>query len=571
MQNISRDVARDGEYEQSVAGSNVRREERQLDGVGTYRVYTTEDGEWYPSVSAINDHRPNPEMRHALRNWRQKYNGIGNREHHSDIRKVTSRFGTLAHPHALSPFTERDLWTEEEATAKRELQEHGHFRGVDAWTWARRRFAFIQQGLVRALSDEEIVDVLGVERYVLNRDLGYGGQYDLLYTRSTEEGEETVLCDLKTGSEIRHNDRLQVAAYAEAIDHEVDVLKIVRAYCRGSNETLEVQTDDEFEKSRDAYLEEFAGYADQLNDRVRSGNRERASDTDSSKGSATDSGSATTLDNSTSPATEDDEDAKEEEDPIAEAVDLYAGSPGGMGRSFRESVNDGNIPQLIAREVDVSAENREQVLERLDELLPDDNSNSYEDVNREDSEDDDRPVDHIQSVPEAEERSDTREESSVDGGEIERVDLPPLLATLVDLAVSSDDSVPDSRPALIEEALEEFLSSTVGAELDSSWFETGDEARLTVDCDPVLNRVLELYVATDDQFDDVDDMVTDVVTQQVGTSETNTTIEIRNSNRYRLVVDALVANDDYPCESADGVVRAALRSHLGLQANTARQ
>ncbi len=573
---------KDSSSGQSVAGVQVTRETVEIDGIGECRVYKSEDEKRYPSVSAVTDCRPNPDKEYGLRNWRRKHDGTGKTEHYSDILKVKSHFGTLAHYHVLSPLTDRELWGDAEETAKRELQEHGEFRGVDAWTWEVRRFEFVQQGFYRALTEDDVTSVLGVERYVLDEDHGYGGQYDLLYTRSTPDGEETVLCDLKTGSGIYYENELQAVAYANAVATPVDSLKIVRAHPDGTDGELEVRTDSDFSSSWEACFEEFT-----TNVRRFYRRREQATSnaTHSDEGSTTETTSkphASTKENqdeeqsgvtAVDQATrieEAAEDSTGSEDQLAEAVEMYTGSPVGMGRELRVAVDNGEIPRVIEKEVDgVSDEEHSQVLERLDELLPTFESESSSNESESTSStaaggsvsalelsvsDDADAVSNSADTPIV----------SFSDQDLVSVEVSSTVATLLNLTAAADNQFADSREAVVENALDLFLAPTVGAELDPSQFRITDEIDVAVDSDPVLSQVLDLHVEMEERFEDADDVVVRAVLEYLDTSESKTVLELENYDRYQMVIEMLTANDACPCETIDEVVQAALESHLGV-------
>ena len=551
---------------QDVGGTRLTREKRVVGGTADSRVYVTETGNWYPSVSTILDSRTNPEKEHALRNWRQKHDGTGGTEHYSAILNVKSNFGTLAHYAVLSPFTERDLWTEDEQRAKQALQDHGDFRGKDAWNWARQRFQLVQDGFYRALNEDKITGIVGVERYVLNRESGYAGQYDLIYTRKGPSGEETVLCDLKTGSGIYDQHEMQLAAYANAAPIEIDHLKIVRSHPDGAEIELEVRTDDEFDVAWPRRFQQFQTSAVALQRRIT--NQRRHSE---EKGPTTSQSSSVRNETAEDPDDSDvnmtiEKDSKSEagdvQDRIAGVVDQYVGSPIGMGQQFRSVVDKGEIPDLIETELGgIPSADRDHVLERLDDLLPAPKGSDTKPQSDEApvSSSDESEVALSKGALETTTRglSGENDESSSD-----LVELPPALLALVDAAVSHEEYA-DSRTDLVEAALTTTLATTIGSEIDPSRFKTTAQTDLSIDVDPVYKQLFALP-AENENPQDGKQSVENALREELGIRADKQRIRVENFDRYRFVIDTLVDDKACPCESPGEVLQAALESYLNV-------
>lgn len=556
--------------EQSVGKRTVTPEERMLPGVGSRRVYVTDDGDWYPSVTEITDARPNPQKQAALKGFRRKYDGTGGTEHHTDVRAVKLHFGTLASYHALQPLTDRDLWGETETTAERFLRNHGQFRGVDAWEWTRRRLPFVQRSFYRALNRDSITDVLGVERYALDADVGYAGQYDLCYVRQGEHGAETVLCELTTGKNVYPSHELHIAAYANAIDVDVDEVRIVRARPTDGegNGDLEVRTEAGFDAPRDHRLEEFVGYTRQFHERVsRAEATPGEQDTDVTEDSDREARvSNAAAEKGSSEATDTDED--EDEDPIAQFVEDHTGAPVPMGRSLRAAVDDGTVPPMARRDLGAEFDD-ETLLKRLDELLPEfelaDDGDSGSAVSASSDSDTSRPA--AARRADGDEASigrstDTVGGSAVSESETPTAEIPPAVAALLDQAVASDDGFADDRATVVDNALESFLTSTVGTELNPAEFTVTDTRAVSIDANPVLERLLELTSATDERFEGTDDVARAALSAFLGLDARETAVRLEGVDRYRLIVDALLEGDNCPCETIDEVVAAALETYL---------
>lgn len=343
-------------------GSNlgVTRETKSIDGLDECRIYTSQEGDRFPSVTTVIDKfRHDPQKERALKYWRRKYDGQGGREHHSDILKVKSHFGTLAHYYTLSSFTQDDLWGEAEENAKQALQDHGEYEGVDAWEWAQNRFGYVKNNFHKELEAEDIVDVIGVENFVVDCEVGYAGQYDLLYTRDGPSGKETVLCDLKTGSGIRTDDELQTVAYAHSIARDIDKIKIVRADANSSGGEFEVRTSDEFCSSCDDLFSEFEGYVRSFHRRMKSMGDNPYSDKNDKQNI-----------NFTADENGEDENHKSLSEEVTEIVDTYTGAPYGMSNLIQDEIEMGRVPKIVLDETNRAiCKNDDKVIEIIEEYI----------------------------------------------------------------------------------------------------------------------------------------------------------------------------------------------------------
>lgn len=199
-----------------------------VDDVG--RVYLDPDGRYYLSVTTILNAKENSP---ALERWKDKNDGKDGRPHWLDIRTYKQHRGTLVHYHCLNELVKGDMWSPDEASSETWLKTN-----PDAWSphlpawdryrddlfWARERaWPMVRRSL--GIEDENVIDV---ECFVRNRDIGYAGQFDLLYR--DPETNETVLADIKTSSGVWDKHRLQLTAYSQAVDIEIDRMEVIRIH-----------------------------------------------------------------------------------------------------------------------------------------------------------------------------------------------------------------------------------------------------------------------------------------------------------------------------------------------------
>ena len=196
------------------------------------RVYVADDGAVYPSVSTVVGARDAD--RTGLDRWKATHDGSEGSADHEELLAFKSAVGTLAHHAVLAPHAGRALWGPEEDAAEAALADLGAFDypdgagGVetrDAVAAGEAAVAWCRKHADAALSD--LVRPASVERFLVDDDLGYAGQVDLVY-ESSLPGVDRAVCDLKTSKRVYHKHRLQAEAYAAALDDPVDLLKVAR-------------------------------------------------------------------------------------------------------------------------------------------------------------------------------------------------------------------------------------------------------------------------------------------------------------------------------------------------------
>lgn len=200
-----------------------------IDGVG--RLYEVGENR-LPSVSTVLNMRETPE---ALKRWKER------QSNYEAVMSYAQNRGTLVHaecqedviPH--NPETGKPikkLWGEDEAESETELKENGEWeRFTGELEWVEDSWELIKQILnlpptPEHQQDESYNTVLDVETYVANTNIGYAGQFDLLY--HDIETNETVLGDLKTSKNVYEKHQLQLAAYRMAVPISIDRMEVIR-------------------------------------------------------------------------------------------------------------------------------------------------------------------------------------------------------------------------------------------------------------------------------------------------------------------------------------------------------
>lgn len=218
-----------------------------VDGVG--RIYTDHDDLWLPSVTTVLSMRPTPD---ALKKWKK------NTENHEEITRYKANRGTLIHYECQNEFVDGDMWGMEEERSENEIREEPEKweRFKEEREWARNTWGLIKK--VSSISKENVIDT---ETFVTNTDIGYGGQFDLLYHDPVED--ETVLADLKTSKAVYHPKfPLQLTSYKKAVDVTVDRMEVIRL--NPDNKDWEISSSHDWPESEETLWSQFVDLRRQL-------------------------------------------------------------------------------------------------------------------------------------------------------------------------------------------------------------------------------------------------------------------------------------------------------------------
>jgi len=238
-----------------------------------YRVYAdTDSDDCYFSVTTIKEFREDPDKESAIDGWKDTYDGTDGREHWQDILDFKSWRGTLAHYAVLNNLADHELRGDEEDDALDAIKDAGEFRGEDTYNRVFKDVNYVVTEFAEIADYRGITpeSALSVEQYVVDDEYGYAGQYDLLY-RAPDDA--TVLADLKTSTlkerptvdTYAYNTRfpefgLQLAAYANAINREVDRCEVI--WIDPSRKTSTVLAEQNWPETRATYFREFADLAE---------------------------------------------------------------------------------------------------------------------------------------------------------------------------------------------------------------------------------------------------------------------------------------------------------------------
>lgn len=236
-----------------------------VDDVG--RLYEVgSDRDLHPSVSTILDVRETPEK---LKQWKQR------QSNYEEVMNYAQNRGTLVHAHCQEDIIPLDpdsgepikaIWGEDEELSEQALKENDEWeRFQDELEWFDRAWDRIKRvlGLPPTPDDrgsDEYNTVLDVETYVAQTEIGFAGQFDLLY--EDDETNETVLADLKTSKNVYEKNQLQLSAYKMAVPMSIDRMEIIRM--NAEQRDWYISSSHDWERSIDDLQDEFIELRKQL-------------------------------------------------------------------------------------------------------------------------------------------------------------------------------------------------------------------------------------------------------------------------------------------------------------------
>lgn len=228
------------------------------------RVYMDQDGDLYlPSVSTVLDEMPEPD---GIKFWKKKNDGQGDTKHWREILMYKGNRGTLIHYNLLNEFAPEDMYSTDEENSAEELKVEGDWqRYREDCTYAEEAWERIKQE--RGITSD---DVLTVECFVKNENIGYAGQFDLLYV---DDDSNVVLADIKTSNAQYapyEKHKMQLVAYSKAIELDVDILEVLVIH--PDSESWKISHHTDWPESVDELWDEFcelrAGMGD-VEDRMK--------------------------------------------------------------------------------------------------------------------------------------------------------------------------------------------------------------------------------------------------------------------------------------------------------------
>lgn len=210
------------------------------------RVYTDMEDLFLPSVTTVINQKPEPP---GLKYWKQKHDGENGNKDWRDILQYKGNRGTMIHYELLNEFSEEDIAGANEENSTEELKLEGNWgRYEDDLTFAEEAWVEIKEE--RSITRDNVLDV---ECFVTNTDLGYAGQFDLLYV---DNESNICLTDLKTSKAVYDKHKMQLVAYEHALNIDIDILEVIRIH--PDSESWEISQDRYWDESRQDLWNEFA-------------------------------------------------------------------------------------------------------------------------------------------------------------------------------------------------------------------------------------------------------------------------------------------------------------------------
>ena len=252
------------------------------------RLYNN-NGDKLPSVTSVLKTRNQDKSN--LYDWQDRNDGENGNANHEHLFWYSRHIGTLGHWYALKELDSSLTWSDDEQQSVDELNQltadevendsprevlYSILRGdknkgggcVSSWgefyeqyppykkgnyyrdelvAQAKRDIEFFKDAQLRLWNKLDITEdnVIAVEQFLFEDEVGYAGQVDLVY----DDDGTTVVADLKSSSGCYNKHQLQGAAYAKAIERSdlnvdtVDRLEVHRTHPRSGEMAVHTHKD----------------------------------------------------------------------------------------------------------------------------------------------------------------------------------------------------------------------------------------------------------------------------------------------------------------------------------------
>ncbi len=140
------------------------------------------------------------------------------------------------------------------------------------------------------------------------------------------------------------------------------------------------------------------------------------------------------------------------------------------------------------------------------------------------------------------------------------VDIDPVLIGLIQEAVESTESTPESQSDMLKAALRPFLKEVATGKVEPETFASNSTCEIEFSADSTFKILLKRTSERDSAVDSSDELVKRALFTYVDIDPADNTLNIPDYEELRLPIEAVLEDDRYPCETPGDVIEAALRN-----------
>lgn len=145
------------------------------------------------------------------------------------------------------------------------------------------------------------------------------------------------------------------------------------------------------------------------------------------------------------------------------------------------------------------------------------------------------------------------------------VEIDRSVAALLELTIESENSPYETPAELVEAALDPFVKSLVGSDIDPETIKYSDADSISLTCGPAVEELLSRKLNQTDGYDDKSTLILDGLLEAVDLGDIDTQVKVPAYTKYKLSIDTLVENTNSPVETAGEAVQIAIENHLDVR------
>lgn len=144
------------------------------------------------------------------------------------------------------------------------------------------------------------------------------------------------------------------------------------------------------------------------------------------------------------------------------------------------------------------------------------------------------------------------------------VDVDPVLIALMQKVVESTESTPESQRDVLRTTLRPFLKEVATGKVKPETFDSSSTRNIELSADSTLEILLKETAQRDSAVDSTNELVKQALFTYLDVDPADNTLDIPNYEEFRLSIEAVLEDDQYPCESPGDVVEVALRNQFNI-------
>lgn len=163
-------------------------------------------------------------------------------------------------------------------------------------------------------------------------------------------------------------------------------------------------------------------------------------------------------------------------------------------------------------------------------------------------------------------KPDVSSQAGADMNNEHTIDIDPVLLALVTTEAERPDTEYESQAAVVNAAAESFVSDNIADDVDVD-HETlcqSIDRRIEFSADPILDQFLAERVSMSSLHSDISDFVEAALYEYTELDSQNGELQVDGLEQMKFSMKTFIEQDQYPYETRDDVIRAAIRRYFSM-------